>query len=81
MSQTQRNKIVAYSFAFYSKMSYNEIAKIQNGGLNTEHKRLIGENHYNTLRNFCSSQIEEQRKLLERNEQEIVEAHIEALFT
>ena len=80
MAQTQKNKINAYSFAFHSKMSYNEISRYEDGGLKAEHKEILGDNHFNTLKNFCLSNIDEQRAQLIRNEKEVIEAHIEALF-
>lgn len=80
MAQNQRNRIVAYSYAFYNRMSYNEIAKYDEGGLKDEHRKLIGDTHYSNLKKFCAATIEDQRKQLAEKEQEIVEAHLEALF-
>ena len=78
MAQTQRNKINAYSFAFYSKMSYNEICRYEDGGLKPEHKKILGDSYFNALKTFCSSNIDEQRAQLARNEKEVIESHIEA---
>ena len=78
-SAGQRNKIISYSHSLYNKHSQTELSLHKSGSISPDHKLSIGEETYNTLVEFNSAFINEQREMLANNARNIVRAHIVAI--
>lgn len=75
----QKNKIISFSQALYNKHSNQELSLHATGAINPDHKVSIGDAAYQTLVNFNTATIENQRNFLEKDPAVVVKAHVKAI--
>ena len=79
MAAVNKPKIVHFSHALYNKASYSELNMHETGSLQEAHKLIIEEGNYKTLCAYYTANIDDQRAMLAKDDQAIVEAHVAAI--
>ena len=75
--KNKKNKIMAFSFAFYNKSVNEKLGSNDTGGLNDAHKKILGNDSYELLMNFNKSNINKQREMLYVESEKILSALID----
>lgn len=79
MNTGNKQKIIHLSPSLYNRHSHSELSMHETGSILPEHKLVIGESAYETICKFYQASIDRQRELLETEEKDIIEAHIQAI--
>ena len=75
--KNKKNKIIAFSFAFYNKSINDQLGANDTGGLTEAHKKILGNDSYELLLSFNQSNINKQREMLYVDSDKILSALID----
>lgn len=75
--KNKKNKIMAFSFAFYNKSMNDQLGANDTGGLTEAHKKILGNDNYELLMTFNKTDINKQREMLYVESHKILAALID----